>query len=69
MNRCRVCDSVFTCGINEVNQPCWCSAVPVIAPEFLPEGNAACLSPACLHDCARTMATVQQQKAAADNRQ
>ncbi|MGZ3158155.1 MAG: cysteine-rich CWC family protein [Burkholderiaceae bacterium] len=58
MSVCILCGITFSCGMADsvagaANEPCWCTALPVIAPEVLDTlrgSNAAksCFCPACL---------------------
>lgn len=53
MSICPRCQAVFTCAMaDNTGKDCWCTAIPPIAFEKLPDGklemDARCFCPTCL---------------------
>jgi hypothetical protein len=45
---CPGCGARFVCGIEQDVCPCWCAALPAVAPVPDPCAEARCLCPSCL---------------------
>ncbi|MGZ3184318.1 MAG: cysteine-rich CWC family protein [Telluria sp.] len=56
MSTCTRCGAAFTCAMADgADAPCWCTALPAVAP--VPPEAAGCWCPACL---ARHIAAQQE---------